>query len=411
MSMKTGSLLKYYRTKANLTQSELAEGICSIPHLSKIENNHKEANQETVKLLFERLHIDLQVVENDMKQIKSLITRFIEHMEYFEEEEAGFAFVELEKRNELITFTPYIYLYELYKYRYFLFIKNLEKADNHRKWLYKQRKNFSQHESYLFSYYHGIHLILRGEFNDARDQLLQLLHDDVTNPLASGELYYHIALVKGSLEKSGQAIFYGKKALQLFTNQYNFKRIIHTLMLLAINYTHAGIYQEALDCYKHIIRNVKLLKETSLLPRIYNNLGYLKHKMGLHEESLYYYKLGLNMQTPGTVHYLISLYTVAQCYHDLNSGEAKAFFEEVYALSKELNNLKYQYLSIYYLHMINGDEDVGFKYLENKIIPYLESIGEHREELHYFSNQLSKYYKRLGKFEIAIKYIEMEGRK
>ncbi len=406
--MKTGSLLKYYRTKANLTQSELAEGICSIPHLSKIENNHKEANKETIRLLFERLQIDLQVVENDMKKIKSLITRFIGHMEYFEEDEASFVFAELEKRNELITFTAYIYLYELYKYRYFLFSKNLEKADNHWKWLYKQRKNFSQHESYLFSYYHGIHLLTRGEYNKARDQLLQLLHDDGTNPLSSGELYYHMALVKGFLEKSGQAIFYGKKALQLFTSQYNFKRIIHTLMLLAINYTHAGIYQEALDCYKHITRNVKLLKETSLLPQIYNNLGHLKQKMGLNEESLYYFKLGLNMQTPGTVHYLISLYTVAQSYYDLKSDEARPLFEEVSALAKELQNQKYQHLSSFYLHMLNEEEEVAYRYVENKLIPYLESIGEHREELQHFSNQLAQYYKRLGKFEIAIKYIEME---
>lgn len=65
--MKIGSLIKYYRTKLGMTQNTLAMGICSIPHLSKIENNNKEANSETIRLLLERLNISLHNVENSEK--------------------------------------------------------------------------------------------------------------------------------------------------------------------------------------------------------------------------------------------------------------------------------------------------------------------------------------------------------
>ena len=35
-------------------------------------------------------------------------------------------------------------------------------------------------------------------------------------------------------------------------------------MLLGINYTHSNIYEEALSCFKHLIRNAELLKEEKI---------------------------------------------------------------------------------------------------------------------------------------------------
>lgn len=57
MKINIGQIIKLYRYKQNMTQSELAEGICSVSHLSKIENGSKEANQDTINLLLERLGI------------------------------------------------------------------------------------------------------------------------------------------------------------------------------------------------------------------------------------------------------------------------------------------------------------------------------------------------------------------
>ncbi|MEH7802743.1 helix-turn-helix transcriptional regulator, partial [Bacillus pumilus] len=54
MKINIGQIIKLYRYKQNMTQSELAEGICSVSHLSKIENGSKEANQDTINLLLER---------------------------------------------------------------------------------------------------------------------------------------------------------------------------------------------------------------------------------------------------------------------------------------------------------------------------------------------------------------------
>ena len=75
--MQIGSLIKYHRTKQKMTQSELAEGICSVPHLSKIENNSKEANVETIRLVLDRLDIDLHDVEESEVKVEVLLNQLL----------------------------------------------------------------------------------------------------------------------------------------------------------------------------------------------------------------------------------------------------------------------------------------------------------------------------------------------
>jgi len=55
--MNIGSVIKYYRTKNNLTQSQLADGICSISHLSKIESNTYSPHESTIQALLVKMGV------------------------------------------------------------------------------------------------------------------------------------------------------------------------------------------------------------------------------------------------------------------------------------------------------------------------------------------------------------------
>jgi transcriptional regulator with XRE-family HTH domain len=57
--MSIGKVIYYHRRKQNKTQEQLCQGICSVTHLSKIENNAKEANPKTLQMLCDRLQISL----------------------------------------------------------------------------------------------------------------------------------------------------------------------------------------------------------------------------------------------------------------------------------------------------------------------------------------------------------------
>jgi len=194
-------------------------------------------------------------------------------------------------------------------------------------------------------------------------------------------------------------------ALQLFMNQHNFTRILHTLMLLGINYTHSNIYEEAEECFHHLIRNAELLKKEKLLPQIYHNMGHLQFKMKNAKEALYYYEKSLALQPNKNQHYLVTLYAIGELHHSLQSIEkAKACFQEVNLLSKELGVKKYRLLADFYLLLLASPVK-AFKYLETKVIPYFEEANEHLDDLTCFYKMLADYYNQKGMVIDAVKYL------
>lgn len=402
--MEFGALIKFYRTQRGMTQAELAKGICSVPHLSKIENNSKEANEETISLLLERLEIGLEEMEEKEGTIQFLLGQLEEKINYFQKDKIDGIFQKLQEIEHIIPFSKYIYTYELYKYRYLLFKGFLAEAESQKDLLFKQRKNFSQHEEYLFRYFNAVCLIMKGQ-HKAADEILEDLYIDPSNETTNAEFFYHRAFVKGSLEQSGHAIHFGKMALQLFMNEHNFFRILHTLMILGINYTEANIYEEAEDCFRHLIRNAELLKQEKLLPQIYHNMGYLQNRRKKAREALVYYEKSLALQPINNPHYLVTLYSIAEIQYSLQEvAKAKECFQVVSSLAKDLGVKKYRLLADFYLlHIVSPEK--AFKYLESKVIPYLEGINEHHNDLTYFYKMLSDFYIQQGTYMEAVKYL------
>jgi HTH-type transcriptional regulator, quorum sensing regulator NprR len=403
--MEYGPLIKYFRTQMGLTQKDLAKDICSVSHLSKIENNSKDANIETISLLLEKLNIDKSEINEKEEKIKSLLRLLNEKMLFFQKNEVDQIFEKLANIEDIIPFSTSLYTYELTKYRYFLFKGNLKKAQQQENLLNKQKKNFSQQENYLFQHYNAICLIMQGQYQKA-DTVLELLMTVNNSEFVSGELLYHRALVKSSLEHSDHAIYFGKKALQAFMNDHNFIRILHTLMLLGINYTYSKIYEEALECFQHLMRNAELLNESQFLPHVYHNIGYLKTKMEKYPEALFFYEKSLSLQSEGTPYYLMTLYTIGESLYILQEiDKAKEVFERVLEQSKKLSSQKYILLSKYYLKSISSYKE-SIEFLEMKVIPYLEETKEHPDTLNRFYRLLSTHYRQLARYEKAVKYIE-----
>ncbi|PLR76887.1 transcriptional regulator [Bacillus sp. V3-13] len=403
--MEYGPLIKFYRTQKKLTLKDLAKGICSVSHLSKIEHNSKDANTETIMLLLNRLNISIEEICEQEELIGTLLNELKDKIDFYLKDDAQKLFEQLSGLENIIPFSSYLYKYELIKYRYQLFQRFLAEAEQQREMLKKQTKNFSQYESYLYQSYNALLLILKGQFKKA-DEAFDQLFTDANPEAATGELLYHRALVKSSLEQSSYAIHYGKQALQQFMNQHNFKRILHSLMLLGINYTHSKIYEEALCCFKHLIRNAEILNDQQLLSQIYHNMGFLQRKMGNLVEALNYYKKSLSLQHKQSSHYLITLYSVGEIYFSLIEMEkARLVFDELSQMSTHLGMKKYQILARYYLTAIDSKEK-SIEYLETRVIPYLEQSSEHLDDLSHFYHLLSVHYREIGMHKKAVKYLE-----
>lgn len=402
--MKIGSLIKFHRTKLGLTQNELAMGICSIPHLSKIENNSKEANEETIRLLLEKLNIQLQEVKDSEMQIIKLLNELQKHINYINHDKVEEIIGLLNESEELITFTDSIYLYELYKLRYYVFVQNIELAEKQLSWLNNNKQNFSQYEKGLLSYFCSLVLAVRGKYEEANILLSELLQEFTDLGPFEGELYYHLAIVKGRLDECSQAIIFGRKALTYFKDQFNFKRIIYTLMSLALNYANEKLYNEALEIYEHLFRNVELLQEQHLLPQIYQNVGNLHLRRGDEQNALTYYEKSTLVTSRDHPHYFICLYNLAFMQYQMKQYEKSR--ESFLFLKKEAKNKQIYYLlATFYLYLLTEQEKRAMEFLEQRIIPQISKINELKESYSYLKYLLRDYLLAKGKYEKALQFI------
>lgn len=407
--MNVGSLIKYYRTKLGMTQSELVDGICSVPHLSKIENNSKEANEQTIDLLLKRLGANLMEVQQKNVLIEKLLDEWIRDINYLQVEKARGLYDHLSGLSEFIAYTPHLYLYELYKLRYYLLVRETEKAKVHYKWLEKHKKNFSYQELYLFHYYHAICLIVQNKYRQANDVLDELVISQGEGVTASGDVYYHLALVKCHIEQPGYAIFYGKQALTSFTADYNLKRMLHTLMIMGISYTDSGIYEVALDCYNHLERNAEILGEVEMLSLTYHNIGYLKQRMGRLEEARDYFKRAIDSRNDDASSYMVSLYAFAETAFYLEDyPAAKESFVSLKKEAVQAGTKIYQILPMYYLLMMEGEEEKAIRYLEEYTLPFLYDKELSFTDIRSVNKILADYYKKEGKFKEALQYTYMD---
>lgn len=403
--MKIGSLIKYYRTKLGMTQNSLAMGICSIPHLSKIENNNKEANSETIRLLLERLNISLNDVENSEKSIVHLLNDLQKHINYLDSEKAKETIEKLKAYEEIIGFTESIYLYELYKLRYYLFIRDSILVEKQLRWLNTHRQNFSQHEKCLHLYFYALVLILRGKYEEADKELTRLLQIQPELGSLEGEVYYHLALIKGRLEESSQAIIYGRRALQFYKDQYNFKRILYTLMSLALNYSRGKVFHEAIEIYEHLLRNIELLQQQQLLPVIYNNLGDLYLMKGEIENALTYFEKSTLLLPKNSDHYPLCLFNLGITQFRLEKwNDSIKTFTILKEVAKKKKKLNFNLFADFYLFLLKEEKTKAMNFLEGKLIPFTASNEDSREMYQQFSYLLGEYYRQEGKFEKALQF-------
>lgn len=225
--MNFGKIIKYHRRVQNLTQAELSDGICSVSHLSKIENKSTEVDNEIIHLLLNKLHLSMDDLVIIDKKIKEELSEFLDSIIFYDLVTARMINTSLIEKEELISQTEYIYLYHLYQYRYYLFSNDTEQARVKKEFLTQFLKVLSPLESNLYRYFNSLFLIQTEQYHESLDLIKSVEKEYSLSLNFLGDLNYHIALIYSTIKNNSFAITYGQKALIEYTRENNFIRILH----------------------------------------------------------------------------------------------------------------------------------------------------------------------------------------
>lgn len=263
--MNVGSVIKYYRTKNNMTQSQLAEGICSISHLSKIESNTYTPHESTIEALLAKLGIKWKQELGRRQRLERQLGEFIDCTLYYDIESMRSQYGQLEKENDYIQSNDLVNQYELYKFRFYINENNHDKSEQQKQLLDRMKGSFTGPENWLYAFFLSLYYTMLGK-NEKAHEFLKTLDQGIQSipQKFEGEYYYQKARLLILHEKYELSAHYAEMAVQYFRLQYNYIRLLHAQLLLAINYTRRNLLVQAAGIYEVLKRNSRLTGQTDL---------------------------------------------------------------------------------------------------------------------------------------------------
>jgi HTH-type transcriptional regulator, quorum sensing regulator NprR len=384
--MSIGKVIYYHRRKQNKTQEQLCQGICSVTHLSKIENNVKEANPKTLQLLCDRLQISIEEENKKSEVVRHKLDLFYETIERLHQEKASILYKELQEFKEYVHCTDMIYLYELYMLRYYLLLNDFPKFEESSRGIHNYISKFSPFEEYVWDLLQAIYYGKKEQFPQAL-LFLSRMENKAEEYLAKiSEYYYFRSALHGHLCHYSLSIHYAYKALQVFQQTNNLVRMVHVKMILAVNFIHIGEFDKGKEMLVHILSDAQMLQDTDTKALSLHNLGFLYYRQGNIEESLDYYSQALLHKEKNSASYYITISYLAEALISFSQYEKAAEL-----LSEVLDSIQVK----------NSP-----RYIELKIL-YLEAAGTKKSLIHYLIKHGLPIIEQHMNIDRGIKYLQM----
>ncbi len=414
-----GTLIKQHRKFNNMTLEELADGICSVSYLSKIEHDSISASDEIYRLLEQRLNIKLVDINDEYDEgIFNHLIKWYEAIQHGDVE----LIKQLEKKLQPLLETnqniELNHLYKVIKAISDLKITDAPLSDG----IIEKLDNIYEVSTKQFRFFYhkaiGVHYHIKNQFKKALQQFIKTKDHLKYVPFEDNMTYFHLCLTYVRTRQCVESIYYGEKALEGFINDLNYARIIDTYMVIALNYRYLDAHEIAEKYFLKLLQIGKYHLQPLEQRRIYHNLGFIYAKQGKFEDALNFLKQAEKIKTSekhfevSTIYMLSStcfyLNDIAKCWYYLEKGEQLAF---------KYQNRFYQYKFFMLRHTIEGStrEDEYIKSLEKDVIPgvrqaeeyedfknLLEIIGDAYYEKRMYKKAAS-YYKEANTFKFTQK--------
>ncbi|MFD1736935.1 helix-turn-helix domain-containing protein [Bacillus salitolerans] len=409
--MKYGSKIKFLRKNLNLSQKQLANGICSVSYLSKIEKDTTIPSTEIIELLCKRLNIP-----ND--QLKSrdslLMNLYLDLDELGGLINTGDAVKSINKYNLIVnkylndTDPEVLLIINLFGLRTAILQGYKEKAKEYYFIVLNLKEYLSTPIRTYYFKFCGLYNYLYGCLSEALKNYKKA-ENLICKKNTLEDVYYQLSLIYHKINQPFMSIDYIKKAEELYVKKMDYKSCIDCNLLLAINYRKLGEYGMSRKIYESILETNLEDDNKKLFASIYHNIGLTFSSETQSSKAIDYFLKSVDIKLSEGYEVINTIYLLTKEYW-LNSNKNNALnwlTRGIDIYNKKPHDESY-YIKLCFLEYIinNKDEtDQYYNYLTKTVIPYFDSRND-LVSLIEFLHYLAKYFKKKKMYKSAYQTLE-----
>lgn len=390
--MDYGMMIFHHRKKLGWTQEKLCEGICSVSHLSKIENGTKEAGIETIELLLKKMRVEIDE-NNSIDEVTAQLKRLWNSIERADYDSSKMVFEELIGKEESINYTNISNDFCITIWRYYIFIEDLKMAKKKWKQLEAKKKKFSQYETIKYLFTLSIYYLKEKRYNDSL-----LVMDEVQEITPNLEIDYqeycfYRALVYSFINQTSLSMYFCNKAIPIFLQNNNIKRILDAKMLLSLQLIKSKFLDRAEQFLIEILDSSVILSDKTIHMSALHNLGYLYYHSNQHKKAIKYYQDYLSNIQEDTEEYFLVISNIANNMMIINDYEtATKLLCKNLSKIKDKNSASYIRMKVLLLEA-KKDEANLVTYLREVGLPLWVQTNDHEKLIKYY-DVVTDYYEK-----------------
>ncbi|XRG79110.1 helix-turn-helix transcriptional regulator [Rossellomorea sp. GAMAL-10_SWC] len=390
--MDYGMMIFHHRKKLGWTQEKLCEGICSVSHLSKIENGTKEAGIETIELLLRKMRVEIN--ENDsIDEVTSQLKRLWNSIERADYDSSKILFEELIGKEESINYTNISNDFCITIWRYYIFVENLKMAKKKWKQLEAKKKKFSQYETIKYLFTLSIYYIKEKRYNDSLLVMDEVQEITPNLEIDFQEYCFYRALVYSFINQTSLSMYFCNKAIPIFLQNNNIKRILDAKMLLSLQLIKSKLLDRAEQFLIEILDSSVILSDKTIHMSALHNLGFLYYHSHQHKKAIKYYQDYLSNIQEDTEEYFLVISNIANNMMIINDYEtATKLLCKNLSKIKDKNSASYIRMKVLLLEA-KKDEANLVTYLREVGLPLWVQTNDHEKLIKYY-DVVADYYEK-----------------
>ncbi|WP_027964836.1 helix-turn-helix domain-containing protein [Halalkalibacillus halophilus] len=370
-----GTLIQYHRIKNQMTQKDLAAGVCSISYLSKVENGTVDPGQELLEDLSERLQVSIdQFLTFDTNQLIQKIMQLYKEINKSNKSDADLLLEEINETRSPLHNPKAHHLFNLIYLFYLLESNQREEVYVLAAKVLDAKESLLETHSHLYHKVIGLYYIYSEQPRQAYQCLLEAYSQMEKDNQPDADIYYLLAKSLSNMDQPAYSNHYLQIAIEQYIQEFFYQKVTDCYILFGINYTKLKVYNLAEDYFLQVLHAKPMMDMKDHSAQIQYLIGVLYTQMEKRNYAVKFLKNSLKNEQDS--HHHLKVYRALTKIHFQKQEFDMAvwYLDKGEQIAKQLNHQTSIYLFELLRVQLEGKarSEEFINRLSETILPYFE---------------------------------------